>query len=67
MNDVYVSRKWGETVFRPVRGKAARTKCRHCILRGTYEDCAVAPCLPDERTDGLDGYFTIQDMPQPKP
>ena len=23
MNDVYVSRKWGETVFRPVRGKAA--------------------------------------------
>ena len=59
----YESKVWGDVQFSPVSGKAASTKCRHCILAGTEMDCLAAPCTPQEREDGLNGYYSIHQMP----
>lgn len=64
--DVYVSETWGATVFveSPKDWSPIKT-CRHCILRDTIQDCSKAACTPEFRADGKDGYFTVQDMPEP--
>lgn len=59
----YHSDMWGDVEFIPVSGKAVQTKCKHCILRQTDIDCLSAPCTSQERDDGLDGYFSIHQMP----
>ena len=57
---------WGTVQFFPVSGKAASTKCKHCILQRTEQDCLAAPCTPQEREDGQDGYYSIHQMPKTK-
>lgn len=65
--DVYVSEKWGTTVFveSPKDWSPIKT-CSRCILRETIEDCHRAACSPEFRADGKDGYFTLQDIPNPE-
>jgi len=65
--DVYVSETWGTTVFKesPKDWSPIKT-CRHCILRETIEDCRRAACSPEFRGDGKDGYYTVQDIPNPE-
>ncbi len=59
----YDSRRWGIVQFVRTTKQTATSKCRHCILQRSPEDCDSAPCKPDEREDGQDGYYTIQQMP----
>lgn len=59
----YESPVWGTVSFFPVTGKAAGAKCRRCILARTHSDCMAAPCEPQEREDGLNGYYSIHQMP----
>lgn len=59
----YESRRWGVAQFVRATKQTANTKCRHCILQRSPEDCDSAPCKPSEREDGQDGYYTIQQMP----
>lgn len=59
----YNSRTWGAVQFVRTTKQTATTKCRHCILQRSPEDCDSAPCKPSEREDRQDGYYTIQQMP----
>jgi hypothetical protein len=59
----YHSELWGDVEFFPVSGKSVATKCKHCILQRTDIDCLSAPCTSLEREDGLDGYYSIHQMP----
>jgi hypothetical protein len=65
--DVYVSPTRGRTVFHesPKDWSPIKT-CRHCILRDTIQDCRKVACSPEFRADGKDGYFTLQDIPNPE-
>lgn len=65
--ETYVSETWGVTVFKesPKDWSPIKT-CRHCILRETIEDCHRAACSPEFRGDGKDGYYTVQDIPNPE-
>ena len=62
--DTFTSDLWGEVQFFPVSGKAVNTKCKHCILLRTEQDCLDAPCTPHEREDGQDGYYSVHQMPK---
>ena len=55
---------WGDVEFFPVSGKAVSTKCKHCILARDETACLQAPCTPQEREDGQDGYYSIHQMPK---
>ena len=65
-SDIFVSPTWGRTVFKesPKDWSPIKT-CRHCILRDTIQDCSKVACSPEFRADGKDGYFTVQNMPEP--
>ena len=62
--ETFISPTWGRTVFResPKDWSPIKT-CRHCILRESKEDCDRARCTPETRTDGKDGYYTVQEKP----
>ena len=63
--DTYVSERWGVTKFHEApKGWGPDKVCSRCILERDSEDCDRARCSPGFRTDGKDGYFTIQEMPE---
>lgn len=58
----FTSEEWGLLTFFP--SKKAKTDCRHCLLmRDSPKECLKAPCTPEERADGLNGYYSIHNMP----
>lgn len=57
----FSSTLWGMLEFIPSGND--NTKCRHCLLSRSDEDCMQAPCDSGERMDGESGYFTIHQMP----
>lgn len=62
--DTYVSERWGVTRFHEApKGWGPDKVCSRCILERDSEDCDRARCSPGFRTDGKDGYFTVQQMP----
>lgn len=63
--DVFISKRWGRTVFHEATGWSEIKTCQHCILREDKEECRAARCSPEFRTDGKDGYFTVQNFPTP--
>ena len=57
---------WGIVRFKLApKGRNAEWVCRHCLfLRSqTDEDCGQIPCRASRRSDGLNGYFSIQCIP----
>jgi hypothetical protein len=62
--EIFLSPTYGRTVFHesPKDWSPIKT-CAHCILARTKEDCDRARCSPETRSDGRDGYYTVQDMP----
>lgn len=64
--DTYVSKRCGVTQFHEApKGWGEKKVCSRCILARDTEDCDKAPCSPDFRTDGKDGYFTVRNIPEP--
>ena len=62
----FSSEEWGQLTFFP--SNKPNTDCRHCLLwrngdDGSPKECLKAPCIPEERVDGLSGYYSIHDMP----
>jgi len=62
--ETFMSPTWGKTVFieSPKDWSPLKT-CAHCILTGNVKECRKARCSPEFRSDGKDGYYTVQDMP----
>lgn len=57
---------WGVCRFAPVpKGKNEAWACAHCILHRSqsFEECELIPCRAFQRTDGVNGYFTIRQIP----
>jgi len=36
------------------------SSCRLCCFIHGSKSCNMAPCIPDKRTDGKNGYFTFK-------
>lgn len=66
----FQSERWGCLVFHASGGSRWSDTCRHCLLwvrkdmQAEDDECLSAPCSGGERRDGLDGYFSIQKMPE---
>lgn len=58
----FTSTTWGLTTFIPTKDDTWKNNCRHCILLRSAE-CWQAPCTPEEREDGKQGYYSIQEKP----
>lgn len=58
----FTSETWGLTTFYPTKDDSWAHNCKLCILNRS-EECFIAPCTPEERTDGQRGYFSIHNMP----
>lgn len=52
-----------KTIFKPAN--VTKTTCNKCwwLRFATRKECDEIPCCGFERTDRLDGIFTIQNMP----
>lgn len=67
--NTYQSIIWGTLHFCPTGSTKWSDNCRHCLLWVRKEDqkptdeCCSAPCSKEDRADGQDGYFGIQNMP----
>lgn len=65
----YQSAEWGTLTFYPTGSKKWKDNCRHCLLwvhkkdQKPTDECCTAPCSKEDRADGQDGYFGIQNMP----
>ena len=62
----FTSERWGLLTFFPTKGNKWKDTCRHCLLWDPEdkEECARAHCEAQIRTDGLNGYYSIHDMPK---
>lgn len=58
----FTSVKWGLLTFFPAKSNKIKDTCQKCMLRNS-EECYMAPCDDLLRADGLQGYFSIHDMP----
>ena len=58
----FTSETWGLTKFYPTKDDSWAHNCKLCILNRS-EECFHAPCTPEERHDGLRGYYSIHIMP----
>ena len=57
---------WGIVRFKLApKGRNDRWICSHCLLlrSQTEEECGQIPCCASRRSDGLNGYFSIQCVP----
>ena len=67
----YQSTTWGTLHFCPTASTKWTDTCRHCLLwvqkpyQRPDDECLNAPCNSEDREDGLNGYFSIQEMPKP--
>lgn len=70
--DTFVSELWGPLNFIPSESNKWKDTCRHCLLwkhkreHTASDECLSAPCNASDRTDGRNGYFSIQQMPDKK-
>lgn len=52
--------------FAPVpKGNNEAWACAHCILyrSQSFEECEPIPCRDYQRSDGVNGFFTIRQIP----
>ena len=67
--DTFQSVLWGELTFYPTKTNKWRDTCRHCLLwvhkhqQTDQDECLLAPCSKEDRTDEQNGYFGIHSMP----
>ena len=63
----FTSETWGLLTFYPTKSDKYKDNCYHCLLRpgkdDTINECLLAPCIPEQRRDGLGGFFAIREMP----
>lgn len=66
----FLSKHWGLVDFFAVNGEHNYKQCcQKCLLQSSWDsvdlcnDCAQAPCRAEERTDGLNGYYSIHNKP----
>ncbi len=68
--DAFQSMHWGLLTFFPTKGNKWKDTCRHCLLwvqkdlQTDHDECLSVPCDSIDRKDGMNGYFSIQDMPK---
>ena len=68
--NVFQSVLWGQLNFVQCESKKWTDTCRHCLLwvhkdsQTENDECISAPCSSEDREDGKNGYFSIQEMPQ---
>ena len=66
---VFRSKRWGLLTFVPKDSTRWTDTCRHCPLwvrrdeQSKGDECLAAPCTAEQRHDGLNGYFTINNIP----
>lgn len=61
----FTSEMWGLLTFYATKKRGWDAQCRHCLLyRST--DCDKAKCTTEERMDGMNGYYSIHEMPTTK-
>ena len=66
----FQSTLWGCLSFYPTDSLKWTDNCRHCLLwvqkrkQRPDDECVIAPCKKDERSDGRNGYYSIHNMPK---
>lgn len=69
----FMSEDWGMLEFIETDKATWRDNCRHCPLwipnhlQSEDDECLQAPCFPEQREDGRQGYFAKHDMPVVQP
>lgn len=57
---------WGVCRFYPApKNKSEAWACLHCIFHRSqsFEECELIPCRAFQRSDGLNGFFSIRQIP----
>lgn len=67
--NTFQSTEWGTLDFVKSASEKWTDTCRHCLLwknkneQTDDDECLSAPCSPQDRNDGLSGYYSIHEMP----